>query len=114
MVRLLLAMRQGRSAHMQRLKAEVDARRDNAPDIGAIFGHDIEIGCSSEIDHDNIAAMPVKGGGCVGQTVRAGPCSRLDPGRDRQQAFRFANDQRAAVEIPVAQDPQIEHNARNS
>ena len=61
----------------------------------------------------DVAAVPVEGACGIGQAVRAGARALVHAGRNGEQAFGLSDDQRAAVEIAVAEDPQVEDHARH-
>ena len=106
-------MGQRGGGHVQRLKRGVDAGRDDAADIGAVAVHHIEGRGGPEIHKDQVAAMPVKARDSVDQAVGADRRPLIDTGRDRQRAVGLAHHQRAAVEIAVAEDAQVEDHARH-
>ena len=97
-------MRQGGGGHMQGFQAKVHAGGDDTADIGTVDINHIKGGGGAKIDHDQIATMAGKSGMGVDQSVGADGDALVDAGWGRQAAFGFAHDQRAAIEVAVAQD----------
>ena len=98
---------------VQRLKAEVDAGRDNPADIGAIFGDHIKGGGGAEIHHDQVAAVALKGACGIHKAVWPDGCALIHAGVLGQVTIGLSNHIGAAIEIAVAQDAQVEDHARH-
>ena len=104
--------RQVRRRMVQRVERQVDAGRNGAADIGAVMRHHIQRRRRAEIDDDQLAAIAVEGGDGVDQPVRADLGRVVDADLAGQPAALLADHQRAGVEVPVAENPQVEQRRR--